>query len=373
MPVFESSTFKPPFFLRNGHIQTIVPVLFRKKVPVLQERFRISTPDGDFLDVDLTVASRAQDEGKESAIYDSRHIAIPPRPAPRTPDPAFRPGEANPRLLIISHGLEGNSRRNYVRGAVRVAAGYGIDSLAWNFRCCSGECNLMPALYHSGETGDLGCVVAKAMEWGYRKIVLVGFSMGGNQILNFLGREAAQVPSAIKGAVTFSVPCDVTGAACKLETLGCRPYLKYFLHTLKEKVRVKHRQYPALYPVRGLEHMRTFTQFDEQYTAPVFGFASARDYWAKSSSRPYLLRIDVPTFLVNARNDPFLPESCYPYEEAEQSGMLYLETPQSGGHVGFAEDLQCRVTWAEKRLAAFLEEFFRPEPMALEAGAASGA
>ena len=356
MPVLESSTFRPPFFLRNGHIQTIIPVLFRRKVPIIQERLRINTPDGDFLDVDLTQASKAAALADASDIYDSRHIAIPPRPAPPSPDKGFRPGDANPRLIVVIHGLEGNSRRNYIRAAVRVAVGLGIDALAWNFRCCSGECNRRPELYHSGETRDLAFVIAKAVEWGYRRIALVGFSMGGNQILNFLGRDSERVPQEVRAAAAFSVPCDMPGAAQKLESLECLPYMEYFMRTLKEKIKIKNKQYPDLYPIDGLEHMHTFTQFDNRYTAPVFGFESARDYWRKSSSRPHLLRIDVPTLLVNARNDPFLSESCYPFKEAEQSGMLYLETPCSGGHVGFTETLRCEVTWAEKRLGEFLAE-----------------
>ena len=366
MPVLESSSFRPPFFLRNGHVQTIAPVLFRKKVPIVQERLRIDTPDGDFLDVDLTVAAKALNPGDEPDIYDSRHISIPPRPAPPFPGPNFRPGDANPRLLILSHGLEGNSRRNYIRAAARVAAGLGIDALAWNFRCCGGECNRMPELYHAGETGDLARVVAKAVEWGSKRIVLVGFSMGANQILNFLGRESDRVPLEVKGAVAFSVPCDMSGAARKLGSPACRPYTEYFMRTLKEKIRIKHKQYPALYPVHGLDGIRTFAQFDDRYTAPVFGFESARDYWAKSGSRPYLLKIAVPTLLVNARNDPFLSESCYPFEEAERSGVLYLETPRSGGHVGFTETLSCKTTWAERRLGEFLDEFLGEEPLALE-------
>lgn len=361
MPVLESSSFSPPFFLRNGHVQTLVPVMFRKKVPLLQKRLRIDTPDNDFLDMDLTIATQAVSQPDTEAdgyadIHDSRHISIPPRPAPPTPDAHFKPGTANPRLLIISHGLEGNSRRNYVRGAARVATSLGMDALAWNFRCCSGECNRMPQMYHSGETKDLACVVAKAVEWGYTRIVLAGYSMGGNQILHFLGHKPKDVPPEVMAAIAFSVPCDMLGAARKLDSLMGKPYTAYFLRTLKEKIAIKHRQYPALYPIHGLKRIRTFAEFDEKYTAPVFGFDSARDYWEKSSSAQYLTNIAVPTLVVNARNDPFLSESCYPFAQAEQSAALYLETPASGGHVGFAQTVSCCTTWAEKRLEEFLAQ-----------------
>jgi predicted alpha/beta-fold hydrolase len=188
--------------------------------------------------------------------------------------------------------------------------------------------------------------------------------MGGNQTLKYLGEAPERVPSRVTAAVVFSVPCDLPGAAVELDKPGNTVYMRYFLRSLRQKVRLKHTLYPDLYPLDGLEAMRTFAEFDGAYTAPVHGFASARDYWEKAASLPHLGKIRVPTLLVNARNDPFLSAGCYPVRIARENPHLYLEMPEQGGHVGFPGG-DGPLYWSDRRGAAF---FARMLPHACAGG-----
>jgi predicted alpha/beta-fold hydrolase len=259
-------------------------------------------------------------------------------------------------VIILSHGLEGNSGREYIRGMCRMFAAQGWDSVARNFRGCGGEPNLVPGLYHSGQTEDVYATVLYCLESGYERIALVGFSMGGNQVLKYLGESPGMVPPQVVAAMAFSVPCHLPEAARVLDQPGNAVYMRYFLRSLREKVRQKHALYPELYPLEGLEAMRSFAEFDGQYTAPIHGFASARDYWEKAACLPHLPHIAVPSLLINARNDPFLSNDCYPVDIAQQSRFLFLEMPDSGGHVGFTSRLGETAYWSETRAV----EFFKP-------------
>ena len=211
-------------------------------------------------------------------------------------------------------------------------------------------------MYHSGETTDLHCVVEYCVIQGYSRIALVGFSMGGNQVLKYLGEARHRVPKEVKAAAVFSVPCDLAGSAGELDRFSNRIYMINFLKTLRQKVRYKNIRYPDYYPLEGLDNIKTFAEFDQRYTAPIHGFSSARDYWQKASSLPYLSRIRIPTLLVNARNDPFLSDSCFPDQVAEHSAYLYFEAPREGGHVGFTSPLGVRQYWSESRAASFLSQ-----------------
>ena len=319
MPYLSTSSYKAPFWLPGGHIQTIFPNLFRKEEPVSMQRTRIPTPDGDEICLDTAL----------SASNPAR-IAV-----------------------ILSHGLEGDSSRHYIAGMCRVFTAMGWDCAARNFRSCGGEMNKTEIMYHSGDTDDLHTVVEHCLGLGYNHLLLVGFSMGGNQVLKYLGEQPFRVPAAVRAAVTFSVPCDLPGAAVQLGKLRNRVYMRYFMKTLREKVRIKHAQFPYLYPLKGLDRITTFAEFDERYTAPIHGFSSAEDYWRRASSLPYLHRIRIPTLLVNARNDPFLSPRCSPVSIAENSPVFFLETPSDGGHVGFTSALGDGSYWSELRAVNF--------------------
>lgn len=314
MPVI-SSRFRPPFFLREGHVQTILPVLWPRRVDVVFERERLELEDGDFLDLDWLRQGRA-------------------------------------RLAIVSHGLEGSSAGGYIRGMAAALSAAGWDVLAWNFRGCSGEPNRLLRSYHSGETGDLGRVVRHAASGG-SDMVLIGFSLGGNVTLKYLGEATPH--RSVKAAVTISVPVDLASCARALDQrLGNRLYLRRFLASLIAKMEAKAVRFPREMDVGGIRSIQSFQEFDDRYTAPIHGFRDAADYWAQSSSRQFLPRIAVPTLLLSARNDPFLTPESFPAVEAENNPMLFLEAPDSGGHVGFLDLAGGMKPWSEGRALEFL-------------------
>jgi predicted alpha/beta-fold hydrolase len=321
MPVL-TSRFQAPFFLRNGHAQTILPVLLPRRVGGAALRERLELPDGDFLDLDWTRAGRE-------------------------------------RVAILTHGLEGSSTQTYIRGLAAMLAAAGWDVLAWNFRGCSGEPNRLLRAYHSGETGDLGAVIARAAV-DYRQIALVGFSLGGNVVLKYLG-EAPPHPAIIAG-VALSAPIDLAACARHLdERWSNRVYLRRFLSSLIGKIEAKARMFPAQLDVRGLRRMRSFQEFDDRYTGPLHGFRDAADYWAQSSARPFLPRIVVPTLMLQPANDPFLASAAYPWSEAEASAYIFLEAPASGGHVGFLDLQRGLQPWSDRRVVEFLGEQSDPQ------------
>ena len=328
------TAFRPAAWLPGGHLPTLFSPLLRRPPTLQRRRQRLTLSDGDFLDLDWSRCAGDQE----------------------------RP------LIIVSHGLEGHSRRPYVLGVLREANRHGFDALGWNFRSCGGEPNRLPRMYHSGATEDLHAVVEHAVRKGYRRIHLVGFSMGGNLSLVYAGREAARLPKAVCSVVAFSVPCDLHGSALQLAKRRNRIFMWRFLRDLGEKMRIKAQRFPHLVSVDGYEKIRTFREFDDRYTAPLHGFADALDYWQRSSSLHYLHGIRIPALLVNARNDPFLSSTCFPQEIAEQHEYLHLETPASGGHVGFIRRAKDQTYWMELRALEFIREQERTAPASVPAG-----
>ncbi len=311
MPLI-SSAYTAPFYLFNAHLETVVPSVFRK-VPGTYQRERLELADGDFLDLDWMQQQRN-------------------------------------KLVIVSHGLEGNSERHYTKGMAAYFFSNGWDALAWNCRGCSGEMNRLPRFYHHGATEDLAAVVAHALKKNYSQIVLVGFSMGGSMTLKYLGERLP--PEEIKSAITFSVPRNLGSSADELDKPDKKFYLNRFLKKLEKKIRAKAIQFPDALSAEGFETITTFREFDTRYTAPLHGFTDALDFYTKASCYPYLQSIALPVLLVNAQNDPFLPEDCYPVELARHHPCLFLETPEHGGHVGFSLAGK-KTNWMEKRALQF--------------------
>lgn len=319
MPIISPSSFHPHPLLRGGHLQTIAASLIPRGGDVRYIRERLELPDGDFLDLDWLRSG-----------FD--------------------------RIAILSHGLEGSSARPYMRGMASALRAAGWDVLAWNFRGCSGEPNRLRRWYHSGETGDLRMLVERMVSVeGYGSVALVGFSLGGNATLKYLGEEGRSVDRRITGAAAFSVPCDLKSSALRLAIPSNRIYMARFLRTLAHKVREKMRLLPDALSDEGLDRIRTFQEFDDRYTAPLHGFRDAEEYWARSSSRGFLGAISVPTLLVNAADDPFLAPPCYPVAEAEANEAFHLEIPRSGGHVGFVGAGRHDRFWMGMRAAAFFD------------------
>jgi predicted alpha/beta-fold hydrolase len=320
MPVIPGSTYAPPILLASGHLQSIFPTLYRKVRGVHYRRERIITPDDDFLDLDWSpVGSR--------------------------------------RIAVLSHGLEGNSTRGYMLGMARALNRSGWDALAWNYRGCSGQMNRTPRFYHSGATEDLHTVVMHLLSQGiYSEVALIGFSLGGNLTLKYLGERGGDLDERIVAAATFSVPCDLKSSAGELARPSRAIYMRRFLRSLEEKVRAKIAAMPGRIPDSGFEGIRSFREFDDRYTAPMHGFRDAEEYWRRNSCRQFLGAISIPTLMVNAKNDPFLAPACYPIAEAEANPNFFLEMPESGGHVGFVSFNREGEYWMERRAIAFLEE-----------------
>lgn len=263
----------------------------------------------------------------------------------------------NKRLLILSHGLEGNSRRPYMLGMAKAAAEQQWDVLAWNYRGCSGEPNYHLPSYHSGKTDDLANVIKHGVASGYAEIALVGFSIGGNKTLLHLGREQQELAKEIIAAVALSVPCDLHSSSLQLAQWTHTLYMKNFLRSFKEKLELKQKMFPEQVNLSGFKRIRTFKDFDERYTAPLNGFSSAEDYWYQSSCIHYLDKIRQPTLIINALDDPFLPAQCFPIEQATKNSYLHLEMPRYGGHIGFVPQIKNTLYYSEQRALEFLNKY----------------
>lgn len=262
--------------------------------------------------------------------------------------------QGSDRLAIISHGLEGHSRRPYVLGLARALLVEGWDVLAWNYRSCGGVMNLQPRFYHSGATEDLTHVVNHVLAGDYKSLFLSGFSMGGNLTLLYLGQQGEKVDSRICGAVTYSVPCDLAGSAEVLALPSRRIYMQRFLKDLHVKMQEKSRKFPDLIDTKGFESIRNFREFDDRYTAPLHGFRDAEDYWAQCSALSRLRDIRVPALMINASDDPFLSARCFPESRKLLGSHVRLEAPRWGGHVGFVEHARDGFYWSERRALGFL-------------------
>ena len=306
-------------------MQTIWAPLFRR-LRVSLRRERLDLPDGDFVDLDWVDESVASD-------------------AP---------------LVLVLHGLEGSSSSHYALGLLAGARARGWRGVTLNFRSCSGELNRLPRFYHSGDTGDLDAVVRTiAAREPALRLTLVGVSLGGNVLLKWLGEQGAGISGAVKAAAGISVPFDLTPCAQALDRGMARwVYTANFMRTMRRKVVEKARAFPGFVDVDAACRARTFAAYDEIVTAPLSGFADARDYWRRASSRPLLARIARPTLVINAADDPFVPPDALP-ASSELSAHVRLLVTGRGGHVGFLEGRwPWRLTaWAETRALDFVAPY----------------
>lgn len=316
MPLL-TSTFSPAIIFRSPHTQTIVPALFRKPTVASAVTRSIETSDGDIL---------------LYRLYQGGHK----------------------RLAIISHGLEGSFDSSYSRGMTKALLSSGWDVLTWNMRGCGDRPNRLITWYHSGKSEDLKHIVEYACGLPYDRRSLVGFSVGGNITLKYLGEEGGKASSKITSAVVLSVPMDLEGSADVLARPANAVYMQYLLRPLRRRMREKKKRFPAEFDIQGLSQITTFHEFDRRFTAPFHGFSSVKEYWTTSSSLHYLTSISIPTLALSALDDPFLSPSCFPHELANAHPHLYLETPKHGGHVGFWDSLSLGTTWAETRTLSFL-------------------
>lgn len=313
MPSNIMNSYFPPFLLFNRHLETIYPALFRKVALKEYERERIRTADDDFLDL-------------------------------------FWLKKKSNNLIIISHGLEGNAHRAYIKGMAKAFYDLGYDALAWNYRGCGEEINKQLRFYHSGATDDLGTVIDHAAT-RYENIFLIGFSLGGNLTLKYLGEKGDSVNPKIKKAVAFSVPMDLHNSCVQISKPTNWVYSNRFLKSLKLKVIAKAKSFPELRTDK-LETIKSLIEFDDTYTAPIHGFQNAIDYYTKCSSLYFLPTIKTQTLIVSAQNDPFLSKECFP--DLSSHSFVELESPSRGGHVGFAQFNENGLYWSELRALKYI-------------------
>lgn len=316
MPIL-TSTYKPPFYIKNGFISTVYSGLIRRINGLEQERERIDLPDGDFLDLDWSFSN-----------------------------------EKSNKLIVLLHGLEGNAQRPYITGTAKHFNNNGIDAVSVNFRGCSGEPNRNYYSYHSGATGDLHEVITHAIEnKNYSEIYLKGISLGGNVILKYLG-ECDNLATEIKAGIAISVPCHLKGSAEELHAFKNTLFHDRFKEHLLKSLKLKQQKFPEKLSLEELKSIKTLTDFDNIYTSKAHGFKDAFDYYEKSSCLQFLPNIKVPALIINALNDSFLSPECYPVRAAKENPSLHLEMPTHGGHVGFIE--KNNVYYNERRALEFV-------------------
>lgn len=318
MPVL-TSNFSPTFLFKNGHFNTIYRNVFTK-ITHQYQRKRITTWDQDFIDLDFSVVG-------------------------------------SKTLVVLIHGLEGSSESSYMIAAVKELNAAKIDCVSFNLRGCSGEDNLLLTTYHSGKTEDVDFVVTYlTTKYAYDHIAIVGYSLGGNLTLKYMGEYADQLSPIIKVAVAISVPIDLASSDKQLSRFQNTIYMRRFLRSLRKKIRQKAAHFPHyIIDDTTLATAKNFQDFDALYTAPVFGFKNSADYWQQASSNQFLSKIKTPTLLINALDDPFLGNECYPHEIAQHSNSFYLETPTYGGHCGFNSTLNGKPEkWLEHRIIKFI-------------------
>jgi len=323
------TTFKPAWWLKNRHLQTIYPALFRKKINLSDSwRERLTTPDNDFIDLDWC-------------------------------------GKGDQPLVILLHGLTGSSESGYINGLQHTLLEQGFRSVVLNFRGCSGQSNNLARCYHSGDTEDIDFLYQTLRE---REpdvaMACIGFSLGGNVLLKWLGEQKNNL--SLFAAIAVSVPLVLSACATKLDAGFSRFYRGNLIRELKDymQFKVDHlhnigqvQEVEKIHHLGDLSKIQSFWQYDDQVVAKLHGFESAEDYYHKSSSRYYLNTIATPTLLIQSKDDPFMTEQVIP-EITELSGKVSLEITQGGGHVGFVTGKSPFRPgyWLDQRIPEFLQQ-----------------
>jgi predicted alpha/beta-fold hydrolase len=316
--------FKPAWWLRNSHLQTLWPAVIRKrqlKFNVELERERFELPDGDFLDLDWINK------------------------------------DAEGPVILVLHGFEGSVNSHYAKGMLNTIHKHGWRGVFMHFRGCSGEHNRLSRSYHSGDTSDLAYLVDTLQRReAHTPFAAIGYSLGGNVLLKWLGETGALNP--LKAAIAVSVPFELKKAAKRIDHGFSRFYQWYFLRCLRARLQRKFVAVPSPIDPVFLDEVATLRDFDNAYTAPLYGYRDAEEYYEAASSRPYLRFIQVPTLLLHAKDDPFMTADVIP-TASELSSSTQLEVADHGGHVGFVSgNLPWRpVYWLEERTPLFFQEF----------------
>lgn len=312
MPHISGDDFIPAKRFRNGHYNTFIPALFYENPEVQFERTRIGTPDDDFIDVDSTKVG-------------------------------------SNKVVIILHGLEGSSSSGYMLHFADYFNRHGYDVICPNYRGCSGEINKQLRMYNSGTTDDVHQIVLESAKQ-YDSVDLIGFSLGGNLVLKYLGEQVYELPENLGRGVAISAPVHLHNASLELLRPHNFAYQIRFIISLWSKAIAKKKQFPEQVKL-PLWKMWNLYRFDEYFTAQIYGYADAKDYYDDNASLQFLETLERPAMLINSYDDPFLGELCYPIDIAERSENFHLLTTEYGGHVGFAEGGKNRNWFKEKSLS----------------------
>lgn len=310
--------YRAPAWLPGGNLQTLYPALVARRAHVSYRRERWMTPDGDFIDIDWTAAA----------------------------------GTGSAPLLVLFHGLEGSSNSQYARGLMHAAVQRGWHGVVVHFRGCSGEINRLPRAYHSGDSAEIDWILRRLRAQHSGALFAAGVSLGGNALLKWLGEQREAANDVVHRAAAVSAPVDLHAAGRALEQGFNMIYTNNFLATMKRKSFAKLRTHPGLLDPSKLRATRTLREFDDLVTAPLHGFAGVDDYYTRASSKPLLMCVTVPTLLLNARNDPFLPGTALP-ELRQLSHAITPAFPEEGGHVGFP-DRAGSIKWLPNTVLEFL-------------------
>ncbi|MDO8300049.1 YheT family hydrolase [Lacisediminimonas sp.] len=311
--------YLPPRWLPGGHLQTIIPATCMRRPRVAYRRERWTAPDRDFIDVD------------------------------------WLDGQAGKPLVVLFHGLEGSSQSHYASALMSVLAEMGWSGAVAHFRGCSGQANLAPRFYHSGDAPEIDWLLrrfaAESRAAGHARLYAIGVSLGGNALLRWLGESQHQA-EIVDAACAVSAPLDLAAGGAALSSGANLIYTRMFLQSLKPKCLHKLAQFPGLFDRDAMLGASNLYEFDNIVTAPLHGYRDTNDYWDRASARHVLHDITLPTLVLNAQNDPFLPARYLPTSAAPH---VRLDYPQHGGHVGFAHGfLPGSLEWLPRRLLRFL-------------------
>lgn len=300
---FTGMNYTSPRWLPGGHLQTIWPALYARRVQGPKPQFRRErwdTPDGDFIDVDW--------------LQDA-------------------PG---PALLVLFHGLEGSSQSHYAQAFAGFARQHGLAYAVPHFRGCSGELNRAPRAYHSGDWQEIDWILRTLRSRFAGPIVAVGISLGGNALMRWAGEQGAAAADVVNAVASVSSPLDLAAGGHAIgQGFNRQIYTRMFLRSMKPKAYAKLAQHPGLFDAEAMRRACDLYAFDNIFTAPLHGFKNTEDYWARASAKPHLCRIRIPALALNARNDPFVPASSLP-RSTDAGEWVTLWQPPHGGHVGFA-------------------------------------
>jgi len=295
--------YTSPLWLPGGHLQTIWPALYARRVRGPRPQFRRErwdTPDGDFIDVD------------------------------------WLQGATEPTLLVLFHGLEGSSQSHYAQAFAGFARQHGLSYAVPHFRGCSGELNRAPRAYHSGDWQEIDWILRTLRSRFTGPIVAVGISLGGNALMRWAGEQGAAAAEVVGAVASVSSPLDLAAGGHAIgQGFNRQVYTRMFLRSMKPKAYAKLAQHPGLFDAEAMARTRDLYAFDNIFTAPLHGFKNTEDYWARASAKPHLHRIRIPALALNALNDPFVPASSLP-RPTDAGKWVTLWQPPHGGHVGFA-------------------------------------